>query len=98
MLTDYTILRIPENSDIKTIKNAYRKKCKLWHPDNCKHKDKDLCKEKMQEINIAYKIITKFCDNYKIDFEEKKDSQNLDPEEWWANRFGDYSVWGTTKK
>ncbi len=33
MLTDYKILRIPENSCFKTIKAAYRKIVKEIHPD-----------------------------------------------------------------
>ena len=33
MLSDYTILRIPENSSLKTIKLSYRKIVKEIHPD-----------------------------------------------------------------
>jgi hypothetical protein len=33
MISDFKILRIPENSDLKTIKEAYRKIVKEIHPD-----------------------------------------------------------------
>lgn len=51
----YAILGIPRNADTKTIKSAYRKLAKQYHPDANPGKDTT---EKFQEINRAYEVLT----------------------------------------
>ena len=59
------ILGFGITADLITIKKAYRKLVKDWHPDKCNKKDEELCHEKTKEINKAYKIILKYIENYR---------------------------------
>ena len=47
-------LEIPINSDESTIKSAFRKKAKIFHPDVCKDSD---AAEKFKEILQAYELL-----------------------------------------
>jgi len=51
----YQILGIPRNSDTASIKKAYRKLAKQFHPDANPGKDTT---EKFQEINRAYEVLS----------------------------------------
>jgi DnaJ like chaperone protein len=60
----YKILGVSPNDDMKTIKKAYRKLVRQYHPDIIKsqNKDENYMKEatqKTQEINAAYEMIKK---------------------------------------
>lgn len=58
-MNPYEVLGVPENADEATIKKAYRKLVKQYHPDNYKDNPlADLANEKLQEINEAYDMIT----------------------------------------
>lgn len=51
----YNILGIPQTATLLEIKRAYREMSKKWHPDM--HPNEDV-KEKMIDINEAYKILS----------------------------------------
>ena len=59
MKDSYSILGVPRNASIETIKDAYRELARKYHPDNYSDDDplKSLATEKMQEINAAYEDI-----------------------------------------
>lgn len=50
MTDPYTILGVPKNADVETIKRAFRAKAKILHPDVNKTGDR----EKFQLIQAAY--------------------------------------------
>jgi len=50
----YQILGVPRNADTKTIKTAYRKLAKQFHPDANPGEDTT---EKFQELNRAYEVL-----------------------------------------
>lgn len=59
-MNPYEVLGVNQNADDETIKKAYRELVKKYHPD--RYTDNplaDLAKEKLQEINQAYDMITK---------------------------------------
>lgn len=59
-MNPYEVLGVSENADDATVKKAYRELVKKYHPDNFKDNPlADLAKEKLQEINEAYDMITK---------------------------------------
>jgi len=90
------ILGFGITADLITIKKAYRKLVKDWHPDKCNKKDEELCHEKTKEINKAYKIILKYIENYSYSFAEEKVLEES-PEERWKKQFGGDPHWGMGK-
>lgn len=84
-------LELPSSATLKEIQKAYRALCKKWHPDKCQ--EKELCHEKMKEINRSYKLILKYIDGYSYAFTEKKVVGDS-PEERWKAQFGGDPHWG----
>jgi DnaJ-class molecular chaperone len=64
------MLGLGEEATAKEIKNAYRKKAFAHHPD--RHIDTDLTEntEIMKKLNWAYKLLTKYCNDYKYAFKQ----------------------------
>lgn len=55
----YKVLGVDRNADEETIKKAYRKLVKKYHPDRYVNTPMaDMASEKMKEINEAYDILT----------------------------------------
>lgn len=55
MLEPYAVLGVPKNADQKTIKSAFRKLAKKYHPDS--NKDDSSAGEKFSEASRAYEIL-----------------------------------------
>src|SRR5262245_55940663 len=51
----YKILGVDRNADEKTIKSAFRKLARRYHPDVAKGKDKG---DRFREINEAYEVLS----------------------------------------
>ena len=73
------ILELSESASMSEIKDNYRKLIKKWHPDNCSEKT-EKCKEKTNKIAWAYKIIIKYCNNYRYSFKKNEIVKNLPAE------------------
>lgn len=55
----YDVLGIRQGASQEEVKKAYRALVKKYHPDRYKdHPLEDLAKEKMQEVNEAYDLLT----------------------------------------
>ncbi len=82
------ILNLPEKASISSIKKAYYELTKKYHPDKCEEKSNNskICKEKMQEIAEAYKILIKYCENYPISF-KSEDIKKGEPEFDYLKKF-----------
>ena len=80
------ILKLPKKTTRKEIIENYRKLAKKYHPDH------GGSEELIKKLNYAYEILMEYCDNYLIDFEAKE--IDLDPKDWWLNRFGEDPIWG----
>ena len=51
----YAILGVKPTDDLKTIKTAYRRLARKYHPDVSKETDAET---RMQEINVAYDTLS----------------------------------------
>uniref|UniRef100_A0A7V5XH72 J domain-containing protein n=1 Tax=Thermodesulfobacterium geofontis TaxID=1295609 RepID=A0A7V5XH72_9BACT len=80
------ILKLPKKTTRKEIIENYRKLAKEYHPDH------GGSEELIKKLNYAYELLMEYCDNYLIDLESKK--INLDPKDWWFNKFGEDPIWG----
>jgi len=80
------ILKLPKKTTRKEIIENYRKLAKEYHPD------RGGSEELIKKLNYAYEILMEYCDNYLIDLEAKE--IDLDPKDWWLNRFGEDPIWG----
>lgn len=87
------VLGLEEKASLAEIKSAHRALTKKWHPDKCKKRDKELCHEKMKEINKAHKTILAYIDSYCYSFKEEKVVED-NPEERWKKQFGGDPLWG----
>jgi curved DNA-binding protein CbpA len=80
------ILKLPKKTTRKEIIENYKKLAKEYHPD------RGGSEELIKKLNYAYEILMEYCDNYLIDLEAKE--IDLDPKDWWLNRFGEDPIWG----
>ena len=83
----YKILRISKDADQKTIKAAYRRMARMYHPDVYRGTE-EYANEKMQEINEAYQF---FVDNdFKVDnsviFERKQENKTNQKKNKWPSQ------------
>jgi len=74
------------------IKDIYKKLMKQYHPDTCKEPI-EICEQKSKEIANAYKILQKYCQNYRYSFTEEEVA-NQSHNNWWQERFGSDKTWG----
>ncbi len=54
----YSILGVFQDDDWETVRNAYKRQIRRWHPDRFQEPDKRrIAEDKCKEINIAYKVL-----------------------------------------
>jgi DnaJ-class molecular chaperone len=69
------VLGLSETATLKEIKRAYRTLAHRHHPDkDSTKKDND---DMMKALNLAYKLLMDYCDNYKYSFEGGGCSEDL---------------------
>ena len=83
-----TLLGLHDKATLSEIKLRYKNLMKKWHPD--KHqKDIDTATKMSVQINEAYSLILRYCNNYEYRFDEEfLQDATLTPHEWWEKRFG----------
>lgn len=57
-----SILGVSLNATEQDVKAAYRKLCKIWHPDR-NQGNEEVAKRKMQQINEAYSVMSRYIRN-----------------------------------
>ena len=82
------ILGLEDAATMEEIRSAYRNLTLQYHPDRCEDEFKVKCKEKFQQINNAYEIVTAYCANYRYSFKEK-DVTASSPDSGYYERFYD---------
>jgi len=87
------VLGIFEEATLESIKNAFRDKILIWHPDKCKEPLDD-CQKKATELINAYNVITNFCAHYKFSFNQQTVDAHAPYEEMWLKLYGHDPMWG----
>lgn len=98
----YNILGVPKETDIKSIKRAYRKLAKQWHPDRVQEAHKEEAEKKFKIINEAYAVLSdpekrRQYDNPAPDFSFGRSpffDDNFDPFSVFRDFFGDDHFFG----
>lgn len=85
------LLGLPDRVTRREIKRSYHKKCLENHPDIV---GEDQGKaEIMRGLTRASELLMSYCDQFKIPLVPLQD-EDLDPEDWWMDRFGHDPLWG----
>lgn len=87
------LLGLTEKASRSEIRQAYKKACRLCHPDRSEQEDSQ---EKMAGINSAYRLLMDYSDGYRISFLPNEDGMN--DGEWWFFHFGEDPIWGGKKE
>jgi hypothetical protein len=81
------ILGLPPEVTLKEIRDAYRDKSRLVHPDlNPENKA-----EEMTKLNHAYRVLVTYVENYAIKLTTTE--EGMTDEEWWHEHFGQDPIW-----
>ncbi|MFH1215934.1 MAG: DnaJ domain-containing protein [Pseudomonadota bacterium] len=83
-------LGLGEAATLADIKKAYRRLSKIHHPDLAGG-DKE-SRVRMQQVTEAYQTLLLYCKNYR--FPLVMQTESLDAEDWWFDRFGQDPLWG----
>ena len=78
------LLELPEAASMSEIKEAYRQKALLYHPDV--QGGGQPYDEMMKEINRAYRLLKDYCEHYRYTFSEE-DVNRAYPVESYRKRY-----------
>jgi len=79
------LLGLGQFASLKEIKQAYRKKAFLHHPDKSGSENAQ-GEEMMKSLNQSYKLLLEYCSKYKYSFKEE-DVDNTCPDEAYVKRY-----------
>ncbi len=69
------------------IRLNYRALAQKHHPDRNPSGEQSACEEKMQQLNAAYALIERYCQNYRFGFDDETLQRMADDHNWWSSRF-----------
>jgi len=75
------LLGLGEAATLKEIKTAYRKLAHRHHPDK-QNEDDNPENETMKRLNLAYHLLTDYCNEYKYSFREEAVARTYPQEEY----------------
>jgi hypothetical protein len=89
------LLNLAERATMGEIKRAYRQMCKRHHPDLV-GEESPADAAIIRELTRGYDLLMRYCDQFRIPL-VPDDRDNIDPEDWWMDRFGNDPLWGSKK-
>ncbi|MDO8946741.1 MAG: J domain-containing protein [Desulfocapsaceae bacterium] len=89
------LLNLAERATMGEIKRAYRKMCKLYHPDLV-GEESPADAAIIRKLTRGYDLLMHYCDQFRIPL-VPDDGDNIEPEDWWMDRFGNDPLWGSKK-
>jgi DnaJ-class molecular chaperone len=87
------ILGLGEEASIKEIREVYRSLSLQYHPDRCRGKGKEDCKEQFKKISHAKDLLEGYCLNYRYSFREKDVNKNTMSREEYEHLKRFYDGW-----
>ena len=79
------LLGLTDFASLEEIKQAYREKALLYHPDKGNFQDAS-DEEKMKDINRSYKLLMEYCSRFKFSFKEE-DVDRAYPDEAYKRKY-----------
>jgi len=89
------VLGLGERATLGEIKRAFRKRCKIHHPD-LNHIDSDQKNEAVGRLIEAQQVLLGYCEQYRFPLAPEK-GEEVEPDDWWLDRFGQDPLWGKGK-
>ena len=86
------LLNLAERATMGEIKRAYRKMCKLHHPDVA-GPEAPADGAVIRELTRGYDLLMRYCEQFRIPLVPAA-GDHIDPEDWWLDRFGQDPLWG----
>lgn len=80
-------LGLGSEATLAEIKASYKRLAKRYHPDQNIGNETE-ANARMQKINEAYKLISRYCENYRFGFDNATVAKNANYFKWWFGRFG----------
>jgi DnaJ-class molecular chaperone len=87
--TALEIFGLGERATLKQIKSRHRSLAKSHHPDHGGQTNP----EQIQQVNAAYELLSRYCENYSFSFSEEEFLEQY-PEERLKRQFGWDPLWG----
>jgi hypothetical protein len=79
------LLGLDDAATLSEIKSAYKRLAHRYHPD--KHSGGADETEVMKKLNWAYKLLMRYCDDYKYSFREEDIARTYPAEEYLRNYY-----------
>ncbi len=86
------LLDLADRATMDEIKRAYRRLCKKYHPDTTTAASQANT-EMIYRLTEAYELLMRHCLEYSFPL-KPGDSDIVDAEDWWMDRFGQDPLWG----
>lgn len=87
------LLGLGSAASLEEIREAYRGKAKLHHPDLAPPTTGPEPPIAMHLLTEAYQTIVDHCHSYRIPLEPGHSAGDDDDEDWWMKRFGQDPLW-----
>jgi len=89
------LLGLGDKATLAAIKQAFRRMCKIHHPD-MKGVEQPDDAEIIRKLTDAYEILLKYCNQYQFPL-IADEGVEVEPDDWWMDRFGQDPLWGKKK-
>jgi len=86
-------LNLGEEAGMQEIREAFRNLALKYHPDRCRGREKDNCKDMFKKISHAKDLLESYCLNYRYSFREKDVKKNIMPKEEYDHLKRFYDGW-----
>jgi DnaJ-class molecular chaperone len=87
------VLGLGEEASMKEIRESFRSLSLKYHPDRCRGKDKEHCRDVFKNVSHAKDLLESYCLNYRYSFREKDVKKNTMSREEYEHLKRFYDGW-----